>query len=71
MAAMHDTRCPRSVSDEQRASSTTPPISSLLNRLGTSPEVKMLLMSSTNVSYLICVSSKRNVVGLLVQPAAR
>ena len=54
-----------------RTSSHSAPSSSLLNRLGTSPEVRMLLMSSRNVSTTICVSSNRNTVGLFPTPACR
>ena len=37
---------------------------------GTSPELRMLLMSSTNDSSLICVSEKRNTVCTPSAPAA-
>ena len=47
-----------------RTSSHKPPSSSFANRLGTSPEVRTLFMSSRNVSTTIWVSSKRNTVGL-------
>ena len=46
-------------------------ISSFANRFGTSPVLSTLLMSSRNDSILICVSEKRNTVGLPSAPALR
>ena len=37
-------------------------------RLGTSPLLRMLLMSSTKASMTICVSAKRKTTGVLSQP---
>ena len=44
-------------------------MSSVSKRLGTSPELRMLLTSSSMDSFTICVSLKRKMVGLLSQPA--
>lgn len=44
-------------------------ISSLKNRFGTSPLVRMLFTSSKNVSITIYVSSNKNTVGLFAPPA--
>lgn len=38
-------------------------------RFGTSPEFRMLLMSSTIFSLIICVSTNKNRMGLRVTPA--
>mmetsp|Transcript_14668 Transcript_14668/g.43745 ORF Transcript_14668/g.43745 Transcript_14668/m.43745 type:complete len:228 (-) Transcript_14668:2604-3287(-) len=43
--------------------------SSLAKRLGTSPELRMLLTSSTIDSLMICVSEKRKTIGAASQPA--
>mmetsp|Transcript_12343 Transcript_12343/g.37068 ORF Transcript_12343/g.37068 Transcript_12343/m.37068 type:complete len:248 (+) Transcript_12343:24-767(+) len=43
--------------------------SSCAYRFGTSPVLRMPLMSSTKASMTICVSSKRNTVGSLSRPA--
>lgn len=45
--------------------------SSALQRLGTSPELRMLLMSSRKDSSTICVSLNRNTVGLFSTPVSR
>ena len=45
-------------------------MSSVSIRLGTSPELRMLLMSSSIDSLTICVSEKRKTTGLLTHPAS-
>ena len=45
--------------------------SSAAKRLGTSPVLRMLLMSSTMLSILICVSVKQKTVGCAFSPAPR
>mmetsp|Transcript_29452 Transcript_29452/g.47337 ORF Transcript_29452/g.47337 Transcript_29452/m.47337 type:complete len:232 (+) Transcript_29452:842-1537(+) len=46
-------------------------VSSVFHRLGTSPELRMLLMSSKKFSCTICVSVKRNTTFLPSEPAMR
>mmetsp|Transcript_2342 Transcript_2342/g.7646 ORF Transcript_2342/g.7646 Transcript_2342/m.7646 type:complete len:237 (+) Transcript_2342:4635-5345(+) len=45
--------------------------SSLAKRLGTSPELRMLLMSSTKDSTTICVSANRKTTGVPSQPVMK
>ena len=45
-------------------------MSSVSIMLGTSPELRMLLMSSRNDSLTICVSENRKTTGLASQPAS-
>mmetsp|Transcript_23989 Transcript_23989/g.77973 ORF Transcript_23989/g.77973 Transcript_23989/m.77973 type:complete len:412 (-) Transcript_23989:1910-3145(-) len=46
-------------------------VSSVFHRFGTSPALRMLLISSRNASCTICVSVKRNVVSLPSAPAIK
>ena len=52
-----------------RTASKIPGISSLAKRLGTTPDDRMLLMSSKNPSSLICVSLNKNTTFLFSHPA--